>query len=105
MPCHSAQYALDTSSRCALITAPRSRGEGTIMAVVTRPLRRPWMSGDVFVSTLTVLVILTAWTVATTVFHVSPFVLPSPKAMGDEMTVLLNSGYGGKPLYIHVAAS
>jgi len=75
------------------------------MAVVTRPLRRPWMSGDVLVSTVTVLAILLAWTLATTVFRVSPFVLPSPRAMRDEMRVLLEAGYAGKPLYVHVAAS
>src|SRR5262249_4485239 len=75
------------------------------MAVVTRPLRRPWMSGAVLVSTVTVLAILLAWTLATTVFRVSPFVLPSPRAMRDELRVLLEAGYAGKPLYVHVAAS
>lgn len=75
------------------------------MAVVTRPHRRSWMSGDVIVSTVTVLVILIAWTVVTTVFRVSPLVLPSPRAMSDELQALLGVGYAGKPLHVHVAAS
>jgi len=75
------------------------------MAVVARPFRRSWVSGDVLVGMVTVLVILMAWAVATMVFRVSPFVLPSPRAMGDEIAVLLETGYGGKPLYVHVAAS
>jgi NitT/TauT family transport system permease protein len=75
------------------------------MAVVTRPLRWSWMSGDLLVSTVTVVAIVTVWTVVTTVFRVSPLVLPSPKAMGDELGVLLGVGYAGKPLYVHVAAS
>src|SRR5262245_49626286 len=75
------------------------------MAVMTRPLRRPWMSRDVMVSALTVLTIVAAWTIVTTVFRVSPLVLPSPKAMGDELQVLLGVGYAGKPLHVHIAAS
>jgi len=75
------------------------------MAVVTRPLRRSWMSGDIVVSTVTVVALVTVWTVVTTVFRVSPLILPSPKAMGDELRVLLGVGYAGKPLYLHVAAS
>ena len=75
------------------------------MAVVTRPLRRSWMSRDVVVSAVTVVTIVTAWTVVTTVFRVSPLILPSPKAMGDELQTLLAAGYAGKPLYVHVLAS
>ena len=68
------------------------------MAVLTRPPRRAWMSGDLIISTVTVLAILAAWTVVTTMFRVSPLVLPSPRAMGDELRVLLGVGYAGKPL-------
>jgi len=75
------------------------------MAVVTRSLRRSVLSGDVAVGAITVLVLLVAWTVATALFHVSPLVLPSPRAMGDELQVLLRTGYAGKPLGVHVAAS
>jgi ABC-type nitrate/sulfonate/bicarbonate transport system permease component len=75
------------------------------MAVVTRPLRRSWMSRDVVVSAVTVVTIVTAWTVITTVFRVSPLILPSPRAMGDELQTLLAAGYAGKPLYVHVVAS
>jgi ABC-type nitrate/sulfonate/bicarbonate transport system permease component len=75
------------------------------MAVGTRSLRRSWMSGDVAVGAVTVLVLIVAWTVVTTMFRVSPLVLPSPRAMGDELQVLLRTGYAGKPLAVHVAAS
>ena len=75
------------------------------MAVLTRPPRRSWMSGDLIISTVTVLAIIAAWTVVTAMFRVSPLVLPSPRAMGDELRVLLGVGYAGKPLYVHVAAS
>jgi len=63
------------------------------------------MSGDLIISTVTVLAILAAWTVVTTMFRVSPLVLPSPSAMSDELRVLLGVGYAGKPLHVHVAAS
>jgi NitT/TauT family transport system permease protein len=75
------------------------------MAVVTRPLRRSWISHDLVVSAVTVVAIITAWTVVTTVFRVSPLILPSPKAMGDELQALLAVGYAGKPLHVHVVAS
>ena len=75
------------------------------MAVVTRSLRRSLMSGNVIVGAVTVLVLLAAWALATTMFRVSPLVLPSPRAMWDELQVLLEVGYSGKPLYVHVAAS
>jgi NitT/TauT family transport system permease protein len=75
------------------------------MAVLTRPLRRAWMTGDLAISVVTVLAIVTAWAVATTFFRISPLVLPSPKAMRDELGVLLSVGYAAKPLYVHVAAS
>jgi len=75
------------------------------MAVVTRPLRRSWISHDLVVSTVTVVTIITAWTVVTTVFRVSPLILPSPRAMGDELGTLLAVVYAGKPLYVHVVAS
>src|SRR5437588_1013708 len=75
------------------------------MAVVTRRLHGSWISQDVVVSTVTVVAIITAWTVVTTVFRVSPLILPSPRAMGDELQVLLAVGYAGKPLHVHVVAS
>ena len=75
------------------------------MAVMARPIRRPWIPRDVMVSALTVVTIVAVWTVVTTVFRVSPLILPSPRAMGDELQVLLASGYAAKPLYVHVAAS
>jgi len=75
------------------------------MAVVTRPLRRSWISHDLVVSAVTVLAIITAWMIVTTVFRVSPLILPSPKAMRDELAALLAVGYAGKPLYVHIAAS
>jgi ABC-type nitrate/sulfonate/bicarbonate transport system permease component len=75
------------------------------MAVVTRPLRRSWISHDLVVSTVTVVALLAAWTVVTMLFRISPLILPSPKAMGDELTALLAVGYSGKPLHVHVVAS
>src|SRR5262245_26805494 len=75
------------------------------MAVMTRPLRRFRMSPEMAVGTLTVVVVVAAWAVVTTVFHVSPLVLPSPRAMGDELKALLAVGYAGKPLHVHIVAS
>jgi ABC-type nitrate/sulfonate/bicarbonate transport system permease component len=75
------------------------------MAVVSRPLPRSGVSREVVVSAVTVAVVITAWVVATTVFRVSPLVLPSPRAMGDELATLVSVGYAGKPLYLHVAKS
>jgi len=74
------------------------------MALIARPHRR-WLSGDLMIGVVTVLVIVVAWIVATTLFRVSPLVLPSPRAMGAELRTLLDTGYGGKPLRVHVAAS
>src|SRR5215468_7102785 len=74
------------------------------MALIARPHRR-WLSGDLMIGVVTVLVILAAWTVATTLFRVSPLVLPSPRAMGGELRTLLDTGYGGKPLRVHIVAS
>jgi len=75
------------------------------MAVMTRPLRRSPMSHDLVVSAVTVAAIVAAWIVVTTVFRVSPLILPSPKAMRDELQVLLTVGYAAKPLHVHIAAS
>jgi NitT/TauT family transport system permease protein len=75
------------------------------MAVVTRPLPRSWLSREVVVSAVTVVTMVIVWIVVTTVFRISPLILPSPKAMGDELQVLLSVGYAGTPLYTHVAAS
>src|SRR5262245_52087853 len=75
------------------------------MAAVTRRLRRSWMSADLVISAPAVLAIVATWVVVTTVFRVSPFALPSPKAMGAELAALLGVGYGGKPLSVHVLAS
>jgi NitT/TauT family transport system permease protein len=75
------------------------------MAVVTRPVPRPGIPREVVVSAVTVAVMITAWVVVTTIFRVSPLVLPSPRAMGDELATLISVGYGGKPLYLHVAMS
>ncbi len=75
------------------------------MAVLTRPPRRSWMSGDLIISMVTVLAIIAAWAVVTTMFRVSPLILPSPRAMRDELRVLLSVGYAAKPLYVHIEAS
>ena len=75
------------------------------MAVVTRPLVRPAVSRELVVTTITILVMLTAWVVVTTVFRVSPLILPSPRAMWDELVTLLSVGYAGKPLYLHITKS
>jgi len=75
------------------------------MAVMTRPLRRFRVSQELAVSTLTVVAVVTAWTVGTTAFRVSPLILPSPRAMGEELKALLAVGYAGKPLYVHIVAS
>jgi NitT/TauT family transport system permease protein len=57
------------------------------------------------VSLATVCGLLVVWAVATLHFRVSPMVLPSPVALGEELKNLLTSGYSGKPLYVHVAWS
>jgi ABC-type nitrate/sulfonate/bicarbonate transport system permease component len=75
------------------------------MAVVTRPLARPGIPREVVVGAVTVAVVITAWVVVTTIFRVSPLILPSPRAMGDELVTLMSVGYAGKPLYLHVAKS
>lgn len=75
------------------------------MAVVPRPLPRHGIPREVVVSAVTLVVIVTAWVVVTTIFRVSPLVLPSPRAMGDELATLVSVGYAGKPLYLHVAKS
>lgn len=56
-------------------------------------------------SVFTVLALLATWAVATTVFPVSPRVLPSPAAMLDALGTLLTAGYSQKPLWVHVLAS
>ena len=77
------------------------------MAVMTRPVVRPGIGipREVVVSAVTVIVILVAWVVVTMVFRVSPMILPSPRAMGDEFANLLSVGYSGKPLYLHIVKS
>ena len=75
------------------------------MAVVTRSSVRSGISHEAAVSAATVAVMIAAWVVVTTIFRVSPMVLPSPRAMGDELATLLTSGYAGKPLYLHIAKS
>jgi NitT/TauT family transport system permease protein len=75
------------------------------MAVVTRPLRGAWIPRDLVVSAVTVVAVVAAWVLLTTVFRVSPLILPSPKAMGDELAALAAVGYAGKPIHVHVAAS
>ena len=75
------------------------------MAVVTRPGGRSWISRDLVVSALSIAAIAVAWTAVTALFRVSPLILPSPRAMGAELRSLLDVGYAGKPLYIHVGAS
>jgi ABC-type nitrate/sulfonate/bicarbonate transport system permease component len=63
------------------------------------------LSREASISLLTVAVIFVVWWLVTTVFNVSPLILPSPQAMGKELVTLLSVGYAGKPLYAHVAAS
>ena len=75
------------------------------MAVVMRPSPRSGIPREAVVSALTIVAMVTAWIVLTTGFRISPLILPSPKAMGDELKILLSFGYAGKPLYTHVAAS
>ena len=75
------------------------------MAVVTRSLTPSGIPREAVVSAATVVVIVIAWFVVTSVFHVSPLVLPSPRAMGDELQTLASVGYAGKPVYVHIAKS
>ena len=60
---------------------------------------------NLLVSLVTIAVLLAIWAVATSYFHVSHLVLPSPEALGKELRDLLENGYAGKPLYIHIGAS
>jgi NitT/TauT family transport system permease protein len=79
------------------------------VAIVARPLARPLARlrapGEALTSAVTVAAILVAWVVVTTLFHVSPMVLPSPKAMLGELATLLSVGYAAKPLYVHIVMS
>lgn len=56
-------------------------------------------------SGVTVLALVAAWFIATTMFRVSPLILPSPRALFAELGNLLSAGYAGKPLYVHIAMS
>jgi NitT/TauT family transport system permease protein len=60
---------------------------------------------EVSISVLAIVAVLAAWGFGTTVFNVSPLILPSPKEMANELVTLLSVGYAGKPLYAHIAAS
>lgn len=57
------------------------------------------------VSVLTVFALLGLWAAVTSLFTISPKVLPTPAAMLEELRVLLASGYAHKTLLVHVRAS
>lgn len=57
------------------------------------------------VSVGSVCFLLIVWTVATTVFGVSPKVLPSPGRLMEHAEVMITQGYSGYPLYVHIAWS
>jgi NitT/TauT family transport system permease protein len=63
------------------------------------------LSQEVTISIFTIAAVLVVWWLVTSVFNVSPLILPSPRAMGQELATLLSAGYAGKPLYAHIAAS
>ena len=52
-----------------------------------------------------VVALLALWAAVTTSGLVGSGYLPTPQAMGAELVGLVENGYGGKPLWVHVEAS
>ncbi|HXJ82933.1 MAG TPA: ABC transporter permease [Candidatus Methylomirabilis sp.] len=73
--------------------------------MMARPVARFGAARESIVSGVTIVALVGVWLVVTMVFRVSPLILPSPKAMTDELGTLLSVGYAGKPLYLHVGKS
>ena len=72
---------------------------------IARPLARFATVREPVACGITIVAVISAWVVVTMVFRVSPLILPSPKAMTDELGTLLSVGYAGKPLYLHIVKS
>jgi NitT/TauT family transport system permease protein len=62
-----------------------------------------WRSAGLSVAAVTTAVAV--WLVVTETRLVSPKVVPSPRAIGEELLVLLRQGYVGTPLSSHLLAS
>ena len=82
--------------------------------VLTAPIRtrtksgnakRPGQKNLVPVSVGTIVAILAIWFLVTNLGLVGPKYLPSPQALVEEFGVLLDKGYQGKSLWVHIGIS
>lgn len=83
------------------IAVPWRRVRLTVSSILSVPRRRR----NSLISFVTVVAILAAWILVTSLGLASPRVLPSPLLLVSEFRVLLIEGYADKPLWVHVGAS